>query len=445
MKIRLKLLLILLAGMILYLPANAQENLEFSLKEAQEYAMKNSYELNVSKFETEKARKDVWNVISTGLPQVSGSYDYSKTIQQPVWEFDASNFGGEPGEVMEMKMMPDKSSQFGLLVNQKIFDGSYIVGVQSAQVYLNLSKNTQEKTEIEIREAVAMAYYSVQLAEEMKNVLQLNEQNSKRQLEEINEYYKNGFREEQDVQQLEVIVRKANNEVLKAERELQIAKAVFKYVIGLPINSEVVLSEDFSFFMKNALLNKNENNSFDATSHIDYKILESQEVAQKKLLKLEKSNYLPRIDGFLNMGYSESFNFLTGEIDWFNTTLAGVSVKWNLFSSGQRKASINKAKIDLEIVETQKRQAIENLNKEYLSAVANYNTAIEKYKNDKENRDLSQSILDKTKIKFNNGIENSMNLTQAETQYIQALGGYFGSSLELLQARIKLEKILSKY
>ena len=74
-----------------------------------------------------------------------------------------------------------------------IFDGSWIVGVGSAQLYLDLSKQANEKAEIDIRDAVSQAYYMVLISERYKTVMQENLENTNRLYEETKAYYDNGF------------------------------------------------------------------------------------------------------------------------------------------------------------------------------------------------------------------------------------------------------------
>ena len=59
-------------------------------------------------------------------------------------------------------------------LNQLIFDGSYLVGLQSAKVFLEISQNAKEKTDLEIRRAVINAYGNVLLAEESVKILKRN-------------------------------------------------------------------------------------------------------------------------------------------------------------------------------------------------------------------------------------------------------------------------------
>jgi outer membrane protein TolC len=57
---------------------------------------------------------------------------------------------------------------------------------------------------------------------------------------------------------------------------------------------------------------------------------------------------------------------------------------------------------------------------------------------------LSEKILEKSKIKFKNGLTSSTELSQLENQYLQAYGSYVASVMQLLQADLKLKKAMGK-
>ena len=101
---------------------------------------------------------------------------------------------------------------------------------------------------------------------------------------------------------------------------------------------------------------------------------------------------------------------------------------------------VQQANIEVDKAATQRKLAEITLQKNYLTAVAEMESALEKFDNDKENRRLAEKILNKSKIKFNNGITSSTDLSQMETQYIQSYGAFIGSTLQLLQADLKLKK-----
>ena len=428
----------------LALSAEAQTTARaFSLEEATQYAMENSYVLHNSRQDVVKAQKEVWKTITTGLPQVSGTADYNMFLNLPVSLIPAEFFGGEPGTYEPVKFGQDYNSDFGFTVNQMIFDGSYIVGVGSSQIYLNLAKQTAEKSEIDIRDAVAQAYYMVLTGEANKRVMQDNLANVQEMYKETKAYYDNGFREEQDVDQMKLMVKNAETELVKANRQITIAKVVLKYTMGFDLAQEITLSDSLAQFVDPLVASKKVTNGFDLTQHVDYRLAQTNFQVSEKLLKLQKMAYLPRLNGFYSYtrtAYGNKANLFRSGVSWFPSSLIGFQLSVPIFNSGQKMLKVQQAKIDLDKALNQRKLAETTLQKDYLTAVADMESALEKFDNDKENRELAAKILDKTKIKFKNGISSSTELSQIETQYIQSHGSYISSVLQLLQAKLKLQK-----
>lgn len=418
---------------------------KYSLEEAQQYAMQHSYVLHNTRQDIAKAQKEVWKTITIGLPQVSGSANYNMFLNLPVSLIPGEFFGGEPGTYMPVKFGQDYNSDFGFTVSQLIFDGSYIVGVGSSQIYLNLAKQASEKTEIDIREAVAQAYYLVLIGLENKKVMEENLVNVTKLYTETKAYFDNGFREEQDVDQMRLMVKNAENEVVKAEREITVAKVVLKYVMGYEMEKDIDLSDALENFL--VPLMATTPSGFDISGHIDYRLANTNWQVSEKLLKLEKSAFLPRLSGFYSYSktsYGNQANLFKQGVSWYPSSLMGFQLSVPLFNSGQKMFKVNQAKIELDKAETQRKLAEVTLQKDYLTAVADLESALEKLGNDKENRELAEKILEKSKIKFNNGITSSTELSQIETQYIQSYGAYIGSTLQVLQAGLKLKKATGK-
>nr|WP_321353605.1 TolC family protein [uncultured Draconibacterium sp.] len=439
-KIKQLILFLFLSVVGLSLKAQEEENTTFSLDQATQYAMQNSYVLFNTKQDVTIAQKQVWETITTGLPQVSGTANYNWFLNLPVSLIPAEFVGGEPGEYFPVKFGQDYSADFGFSVSQQIFDGSWIVGVSSAELYLNLAKQANEKTEIDIRDAVAQAYYMVLISERYKQVMLESLENSTRLYEETKVYYENGFREQQDVDQLRILQKNAENEVLRSDRELTVALTVLKYTMGYDLNQELTLTDELEVFVM-PLIEEQNTIRLDLLNHIDYRLAQSNFEVSEKLYKLEKVAYLPRLSGFYSYtktSYSNSANLFKEE--WFPSSLIGFQASIPIFNSGNKQAKVRMARLELEKAENDKRYAEITLQKDYLTASAQMETAKEQFLNTRENRDLAKSILDKTQIKFNNGMVSSAELSQQETQYITTWQQMVSSTMSLLQADINLKK-----
>ena len=84
----------------------------------------------------------------------------------------------------------------GLTLQQLIFDGSYIVGLEASKIFLKISENIFEKTLLEVRKNIVQTYSSVLLARENIDFLEKNKNNLEKNLLELNQLYENGFEEE---------------------------------------------------------------------------------------------------------------------------------------------------------------------------------------------------------------------------------------------------------
>lgn len=441
MKAKIKHYLLLLAIGISVLGAQAQdEPMDFSLYQATQFAMKNSYVLQNTGQDITLAQKKVWETISTGLPQVSGSANYNMFLNLPVSLIPGEIVGGEPGTFIPVQFGQDYSSDFGLSVSQQIFDGSWIVGVSSAELYVSLSQQTHEKTEIDIRDAVSRAYYMVLISERYKSVMEEYLANTQKLFNETKIYYENGFREEQDVDQLNILLKNAENEVFRAQRESTISKTVLKYAMGYNLDMEISLNDNLEIFVL-PLVKKENTLAFDFNNHIDYQLATTNFDFSEKLLKLEKTTYLPKINAFYSYAktaYSNDANLF--KEDWYPSSLLGFQATIPIFNSGTKRSKVQQAQIELEQADIDRKLTEITLQKDYLTASAEMETAIDRFRNDQESRDLARSILDKTQIKFNNGMVDSAELSQQETQYLNAFQALVGSTMALLEADLKLKK-----
>jgi len=453
MKKIIKQMLLLFATVFVVQEGMSQEDpVAFSLDEAVQYAMQHSYVLHNTGQDITIAQKKVWETITTGLPQVSGSFDYSKNIKAAKTPFPVAiipktywDYLGIPADtpadgVYPVSFTQKYSSKFGIKVSQQLFNGSWIVGIGSAKLYLDLAKQTHEKSEIDIRDAVSQAYYMILVSQQNVKVMKENLANTTRLYEETKAYVENGFREQQDADQLRIMQKNAANTVAQAKRELSVAQTVLKYAMGYDLDSEITLKEELEKFVL-PLTKEKETVSANLTNHIDYRIAQSDILVNQKLLKLEKAAYLPTLNAFYDYSkssYGDKANLF--KEDWYPSSVIGLKASIPIFNSGKKRAKMQQARLKLDKANTNRKLAELTLRKDYLTALADMENVREQYLNTYENRDLAKSILDKTQIKFKNGMVNSVELSQQESQYITTWQQLIQSTLQLLQSDLKLKK-----
>jgi outer membrane protein TolC len=426
----------------------AQDNpvLEFSLEEAVEHALLYNNTAQNSTSDVRLAQLQKWQTTSTGLPQINANISYNNWIQQQISLIPAEFFGGNAGEFTEVAFGTKQTMNGTLTISQKIFDGSYLVGLQAAKVYLEISKNAQEKTYTELRKVVTNAYGNILLTEENIKILNANIAVIEKNIEDLEKVYENGMTEEENIEQLQLtrsglISAKNYNLTLKG-----LAYAMFNLTIGVDTNATVVLSDSMEDLIalseiKNTSINKNS-----VENTIDFKIARNDLKSKELLLKLEKSKALPTINAFVNgtySGNSNNFDFLDQSQKWFGASMFGLNMSIPLFSSLGRSALTQKAKINLEKSE----RDLNNLRQQILvkikSAENDLSFAKQDLVNKKQGLDLAKRIEQKNQIKFFEGLASSFELSQAQTQLYTAQQQYIQAMLYVLNKHIALDVLLN--
>ena len=425
---------------------SAQSN-TFSLDEAVQYAMQNNAISKNASNDLEIAQAKKWETIATGLPQISAFIDYANNIKQPISLVPAEFFGGNKGEFAEISFGTKQTFDGTATLNQLLFDGSYIVGLSSIKLYLEIADNAKKKTDLEVKRNVISAYGNVLVSHERVKFLKENLENVEGNLKEITKVYENGMTELENVEQLTITYSNLKNSLDYAVKLGNTSENILKMVIGLPLENEIILSDNLSGLTLKKIDMGLINKPISINQNIDYIIANNEKKSQETLLRLEKSRALPTISAYVQgtyKGNSDSFDFLDSNQKWYGSSVAGVTMSIPVFSSLRRSAKTQQAKIEVakaseELLQTEKRVLIELEN-----AKTNYQFAINNFQNAQKNLSLAKKIEKKNGIKFIEGLASSFELRQAQMQLYSIQNELLQSMLEVINKKTNLEIILNE-
>lgn len=413
----------------------------FTLQEAIDYALENNRQSKNAGRDIEAAKKQKWETIASGLPQINGSVQYQNFIKQ---QFDQPVDFGEDGFI---DFGAPHSVTAGATLTQQIFDGSYIVGLQSAKVFLEISENAKEKTDLEIRKAVINAYGNVLLSEESIKILESNIEVLEKNLNETTKIYENGLGEQESVEQLQITLLSVKNNLANSKRLKDLAYKMFNITIGVDINNPTDLSQNLEDLTLSNIQLSLLDIEDSIENNIDFKIAENDKVSNELLVKLEQSRALPTLNAFLSGAYlanRNSFDFLDFNNPWVGTASFGLNLDIPIFGSGLKSARTQRAKINLEKAEDNLTETEQQLKLQIANAKSNYQFAIENYNNKKQNLKLAERIEQKNQTKFFEGIGSSFELQQAQTQLYSAQQDLLQTMLNVINAKAELETITNK-
>jgi outer membrane protein TolC len=418
--------------------AQQNDSLVVSFNEALQYATENAYMSKNAGYDIEAAKKQVWEYMSLGFPQVnmSGGLNDNLSIQENYITMEDEQ-GNQ--QIIKVKFGSQYSWNIGGQVDQLIFDGSYFLGVKASKIFVEMARRNKEKTEIDVRENVARAYLVALVAKKNLKVFKDNLKVNEQTLKETDALFKNGFREELDVDQIRLMVNNSKNMVLEAERQLLVAKAVLKFSMGVKIEDPLVLNDDLDNLIVPVLSETVDMNSFNVGNIVDYNISKTQEEIQKIKVKNERAQYYPKLNAFYNYTHYE-FGDKFSAMNTSAGQVLGLSLTMPIFTSGRRNAVVQKERMNLLKAQNEKQMTEENLKREFLVASTNLLNAREKYQNDKYAVEIAGRVYDKTRVKFKNGISSSTELSQNEGQYIQSQISFIQATLNVLDNFIQYRK-----
>ncbi len=430
---------LLLLAFFFTLIVSGQENNTFSLNEAIEYAIANSFQNRTASNDIKAAEKRKWETTTIGLPQIDAKVDYINNLKQ---QFPGVDFNQDGIVDFGAK----QSITGTATLRQLLFDGSYLVGLQASKTYLKISEQAKEKTELGTRESVINAYGNILVAEKTIEILLRNKKVNDRLLKGARIGYENGLAEQEDVEQFEITEGVIKSSIKNANRMKEIAYQLLNLILGNEINTEITLTDTLDdLVISNTDLNLLAQD-FKLDNHIDFKIAENSRESNRLLMQLERSKALPTLSAFANYTYlanSDSFTFFNSSQNWIPTSVFGVSLNVPLFSSLGRSARTAQSKIALENSDIQLEETKQRLNLEAEQARSNYQLSIENYETAKKNLGLAERIENKQQIKFKEGVTTSYELLQAQQQLYSQQNNYVQSMLNIINNKATLENALN--
>ena len=432
---------------LLLLSTDIKSQDSFSLEDAINYALQNNRLSKNATSDLEIANAKKWETIATGLPQISAFFDYSNNIKQPISLVPAEFFGGNPGEFAELSFGTKQTLDGSLTLRQLLFDGSYMIGLASIELYMDIAKKAKIKTDIEVKKATISAYGNALVSQERVEILKRNLENVKNNLKEINKIYDSGFTELENVEQLTISYSSLKNSLDYSIKLNKTSLNLLKLIIGFDIDKEIILEDNLTgLILKNTDLTM-PIEDFDIEKNIDYQLALNNKKSQKTLFNLEKSKALPTLSAFITGGYdgnSDSFEFFKSSQKWYGYSFAGVTMSVPIFSSLRRSAKTQQAKLEYEkskvdLLESKKTILIEldNANSEYQFALNSYNNSVESLR-------LAEKIEKKNQIKFLEGLISGLDLRQAQLQLYSIQNELLQSMVELITKKINLEIMLTQ-
>jgi outer membrane protein len=461
-------ILFLFGVLLAALAARGQTSMVLSLSEAQDYAIQNNLALKSERLDLKISELKVKEAIAQGLPQITAGLDYTSYFNyemefsfdmggdvnftpaqiaeatdntlgqfsgvpamginpvtyQDIYNFQAGSYFNNQLSAMLPKStikMTDQSTG-NIQIGQLIFSGQYWVGIQTAKLGKQIADQGLENSVLNIKETVANTYFMILVTQKTLGIFAQNIDNLSRIKDHTQRMYEAGILEQTDVDQLQIQLAMLQNSQRSIQRGVEMTYSLLRFQLGLEPGTEIVLSESLDQLM-GTIKPGETNSSAMLENNATLQLMQTQEAITEKMLKMEKMAYAPTVTGF----YAYNQKFLTTGFDMTPNHIAGLSMSIPVFSSGARKHRVNQAKIQVEQAKLSKELVTDQLMMQEKQLQFDLKTAIDDYEAQKENVVVAKRVYDNINRKYEQGMVSSLDLTQVNSNYLQAESAYIQS------------------
>ncbi len=423
-----KTILLCTALFFMVFQSSAQTEMLLSLDSARHYALEHNKNLRNAELGIDEAGLMLREAIAQGLPQISATVDYNNFFGS------TASLGDFPGMTIEF----NPTSNLSLAFSQLIFSGSYIVGIQSAKLYEEITRTNFEQTERDILVQVTQAYYLSLISLEARNIVAENVDNLRDLLAKTRAMVDVGMAEEVDYDQLVVQLGMLTDALRAADRQHEMALNMLRLQMGLTVETAIVLTDRLDVLLETADLGTSMTKSFDLSSNPNFRLMTMQTEMAEKHINMERAAYLPTLSGFYN--YTEKL--LTAEFDITPNHVIGLNLSIPIFSSGVRQSRVRQARVNYEVAKNQQELVSDQLLIQERQLRFNLNNAMEQHESQRANLEVARRVYDSINNKYRQGMLSSLDLTTANNNLLQAENSYISAVLQLLEAQLEMDKLL---
>lgn len=427
-----------------------------SLEDAVGFALEHNKSLKASRLNMDLYRKKVMEVVSNGIPQVNGNLGYSsyfgyelnfsdnssgsQTTVDPAVAIKYADLFEVLSPLMSMSGGRKMKDNLGLALSaQWMFNGQWVVGIQSAKLAQNLISRQTALDELDVKGNIYNSYYIVLVTEHLVDIVGANLEDMTKIQRHTENLYAAGALEESDVDQIRITVGQLNNTLLSMKRTLDVNYNLLRIQLGLKAGTPLTLTDPLEAFLGEDGIARLFSIEFDVTDNLTYQATLTQEQLQKKALSAARWACGPT----LSAGYNYQYQIIEG--GFMNMPhSAQVQLNVPIFSGLQRKSRIDQEKITLQQVQLNKSLLEDNLMLQEAQYRYTLQSALDNYDLQKENVKVAKSVLGHYQAKYEAGAISSLDLTQANTNYLTAENNYMSACLDLLQAQTNLLKLYNE-
>jgi len=398
-------------------------------------ALANNQDLKIAQKRIIESKGRKQEAFGNFLPRLSASGSYTRLNESP--RMTVSIGGYEE----TFQLGPDYLYSTQLTLRQPLFAWWKIYhGDKQARLDYRLVNEEYKQVKNSLIFEVKRAFYNVLLARQFVIIAREAVDVTNSHYKTTRALYKEGRVSDYDLSRAKVQLVNNQTRLIKAKNNLKLAREELSFLLNAELEKDWEVKGDFPLEKKEVSLEDALGKAFAKRSEIRQLMI--QEETGEVSIKLARAENRPNLDFLANYQYTNPFY---NQEEWGESWNVILSLNFPLFSGFSNLGRVKQAKAGLEQVKILRSQVEQRIKLEVKKAIFDMEEARERIEAQKENVKLARANLRIAEERHRQGLmaeielrDAQLSLTQAETDYFQALYDYNVASAFL-------DKALGKY
>lgn len=418
---------LVLGGLMTFsaVPALAADTVQLDLRDSVRMALENNRtikqafaDVDNARWSLSKARRQMgptltWN---TGANRIGGkAYDGATN---PAFDYNYSNSGS---------------------ITIPLFNESLRASRDSARYALNAADLSLENTKQTIVQAATQDYFDILQRRNLIKVYQDNVETLQAHLDQVNAQYRVGTVAKSDVLASQVQLANAQQSLVAAQNNYDVAVATLNNLIGLPTDTVLEIKDDLKYDKYDLDLDACTN--YALLNRADGMAAYYQVKQAEAGVSAAKAGYLPTVSASGTDAIAGERPFKddhTNSDSW----AVGLSASWNLFDNGVTSAGIHAAEADLLKAQEASSQTDEQIRLDVRTALLNLWAAEKNIHTTSVAVSQAEEDYKIAQVSYNAGVGTNLSVMDAEEKLTEARTNYYTALYNYNTSKAALDKAM---
>ena len=329
-------------------------------------------------------------------------------------------------------------NQYGheLQVGMPLYNGSVKGKIKQARYGLNAQDLTLEQTKQTIRYTATAAYYQILQDRNLIDVEQESVNTLQEHLDNVNAQYRVGTVAKSDVLASQVQLANAQQALVSAQNNYDIAVSSLNNIIGLPTDTVLDIRDQLKYTKYD--LTQDDCTNYALDNRADGAAARYAVKMAEAAVETAKAGYQPTVNAVATKAIAGDKEF---NKDHTETWTAGVNASWNVFDNGLTQASIKSANMALAKAQEEAAQTDDQIRLDVRTAYLGLQAAEKNIQTTSVAVTRAEEDYKIAQVRYSAGVGTNLDvmdanekLTTARTNYYTALYNYNTSKASLDKA-----------